>query len=299
MPLRFGLSIPEFQDTSRQIIVNGIPDFSRFDAIENVRNAVDEGYSVIEIAMDARHIIPGSLSQEDINRLADLRDELRHSYTAHLPFWSVELASFNEHVRRGSIESTIEAIELAKPLEPEAYVLHITGDLAAQFSNLSYGNELARMIANLLLGFSATSVEEIIRKTKIDARRIVVENVMFPFSITRDLIDALNLNICFDTAHLLTHMCGDESVIEFYREHKDRITEIHLQDGNYHEHEGTIVREDHIPLGHGIMGKTVLREFLLKLISDKFDGPIIFELTKDEARKSLNYIQEAVPEALQ
>jgi sugar phosphate isomerase/epimerase len=299
MPLRFGLSIPEFQDTSRQVIANGIPDFSRFDAIENVRNAVDDGFSVIELAMDAKHIIPGSLSQEEINRLAALRDELRHSYTAHLPFWSVELASFNEHVRRGSIESTIEAIELAKPLEPEAYVLHITGDLAAQFSNLSYGNELTRMIANLLLGFASASVGEIISKTEIDSRKIAVENVMFPFDITRDLIDDLDLSICFDTAHLLSRMSGTETVIEFYNNHRDRISEVHLQDGNYHEYEGAIAREDHLPLGRGIMRAMILREFLLKLVSDRFDGPIIFELSRDDAENSMNLIKELAPEANQ
>jgi sugar phosphate isomerase/epimerase len=298
MPLRFGLSIPEFQDTSKQIIVDGIPDFSRFDVIENVRNAVTEGYSVIELAMDARHIIPGSLSPEEINRLADLRDELRHSYTAHLPFWSVELASFNEHVRKGSIESTIEAIELAKPLDPEAYVVHITGDLAAQFSNLRYGNDLTRMIANLLLGFSAASVEEIISKTEIDHRKLAVENIIFPFEITRDLIDDLNLSICFDTAHLLTRMSGTESIIEFYRRHKARITEIHLQDGNYHEYEGAVARDDHIALGHGIMGESVLREFLLQLQKDKFSGPLIFELSKDEVAESLEQIKRVVPEVL-
>jgi sugar phosphate isomerase/epimerase len=298
MPLRFGLSIPEFQDTSRQIIVDCIPDFSRFNVIDVIRNAVCEGYSVVELAMDAKHIIPSSLSSETISRLVDLKDELGHSYTTHLPFWSVELASFNEHVRNGSIESTIDAIELAKPLEPEAYVLHITGDLAAQFSNLSYSNDPPRMIANLLLGFAAASVEEILCRTELNPRKIAVENVMFPFATTRDLIDDLDLSICFDTAHLLSRMSGTESVMDFYRTHSNRITEIHLQDATYKEYEGAVAREDHIALGRGIMSNSVLREFLLELVRDNFGGPLIFELTKDEAKESLNLIKRVVPETM-
>jgi hypothetical protein len=46
------------------------------------------------------------------------------------------------------------------------------------------------------------------------------------------------------------------------------------------------------------MGDTVLRDFLLELVKDNFDGPIIFELTKDEARESLDLIKNLVPEVM-
>ncbi|MHA1423408.1 MAG: hypothetical protein ACTSSD_15070 [Candidatus Thorarchaeota archaeon] len=44
------------------------------------------------------------------------------------------------------------------------------------------------------------------------------------------------------------------------------------------------------------MGDSALREFLLELIKDKFEGPIIFELTKVEAQESLELIRKVVPE---
>ena len=93
-------------------------------------------------------------------------------------------------------------------------------------------------------------------------------------------------------------MSGTESVMDFYKTHRDRITEIHLQDATYTEYENAVAREDHIALGRGIMGDSALREFLTELVNDKFDGPIIFELTKDEARESLDLIRKVVPEAL-
>ena len=46
------------------------------------------------------------------------------------------------------------------------------------------------------------------------------------------------------------------------------------------------------------MGDAVLREFLLELVKDKFTGPLIFELTMDEAMQSLDLIRKIVPEAV-
>ena len=288
----------EFEATAQQIIVDGIPDFSRLDAVDVVRECVQEGFSVVELTLDAQHIIPNLFTTESINRLVDLKDELGHSYTSHLPFWSIELASFNEHVRKGSIESTIESIELTKPLDPEAYVLHATGDLGAYVSSLNYGGSVVQILCTLLAGYAATSIEEIISRTEIDPRKLVIENVEFPFDVMRPVIDDLDASICFDTAHLLSEMSGTESIMDFYKTHKDRITEIHLQDGTITRYAGAVAREDHIALGRGIMGDTVLREFLLALIKDDFDGPVIFELTKQETTESLDLIKRVVPEVL-
>jgi len=298
MPLRFGITALEFQEVAQQVVADGIPDFSRLDVTDIIRDTVSVDYSVLELSMDVKHIIPGSFTPDTVSRLVHLKDELGHSYTVHLPFWSIELATFNEHVRMGSVDSIIDTIELTKSLEPEAYVLHATGDLASDFSSLNYDANLVRLISTLLAGFAAASVEDIISRTEINPRELAIENVEFPFDIMRDVINDLDTSICFDTAHLLSRMSGTESVMDFYNSHKDRITEIHLQDATYKEYEGAVAREDHIALGHGIMGDAVLREFLEELVKDKFDGPIIFELTKDEARESLDLIRKVVPEAL-
>ncbi len=298
MPLRFGITALEFQEVAQQVVADGIPDFSRLDVTDIIRDAVSDDCSVLELSMDVKHVIPGSLTPETINRLIELKDELGHTYTVHLPFWSIELATFNEHVRMGSVDSIIDAIELTKPLEPEAYVLHASGDLAAVFSNLNYDSNLVQLISTLLAGFAAASVEDIVSRTEIHSRKLAIENVDFPFTVLRDVIDDLDTSICFDTAHLLARMSGTESVMDFYTAHKDRITEIHLQDATYKEYDGAVAREDHIALGQGIMGDNVLRQFLTELIKDKFAGPIIFELTKDEASDSLEHIRNVVPEAL-
>ncbi|MGY5860428.1 MAG: cobamide remodeling phosphodiesterase CbiR [Candidatus Thorarchaeota archaeon] len=298
MPLRFGLTALEFQQVARKVIVDGVPDFSRFDVCNLVQETASQGWSVIELSMDVKPIIPSSITPESIDRLIELKDELDISYTVHLPYLSIELTTFNEHVRKGSVESIIDIIELSKSLGPEAYVLHSTGDLAAELSTLPYSTDIVHTISMLLAGFAATSVEEIVSRTEINPRKLAIENYIFPFEVMRDVIDDQDTSICFDTAHLLCQMSGTESIMDFYQTHKDRITEIHLQDGNFTKCGGVVDYDDHIPLGTGLMGDSVLREFLLKLVKDKFNGPLIFELTNDEASESLNHIQKIVPEAL-
>ncbi|MFX1484628.1 MAG: hypothetical protein ACFFCP_15730, partial [Promethearchaeota archaeon] len=96
----------------------------------------------------------------------------------------------------------------------------------------------------------------------------------------------------------LSIMSGTESIMDFYTAHRDRITEIHLQDATFTDYGDAIAREDHLALGQGIMGDSVLKEFLLELVKDQFDSPIIFELDKDETRASLDHIRKVVPAAL-
>ena len=298
MALRFGLTALDFQSVAQQVISDGIPDFSRVNVVDIIRDVAAAGFSLMELSLDAKYILDSIFTPDSVSRLEDLKEELGLSYTVHLPLWSIELATFNGPVREGSVKSIVECIRVVEKLDPEAYVLHATGSLAAEFSVLPYSKNTVRLIGMLLSGFSRDSVEEVISETEIDPRKLAIENCLFPFDITRDVIDDLDTSICFDTAHLITHMSGTESVMEFYNTHKDRITEIHLQDGTYSEHDGAIARHDHIPLGRGIMGDSVLREFLSALMKDTFRGPVIFELSKEEARESLNHIKKVVPTVL-
>lgn len=295
--MRFGIVPLEFEPAAELIIGNGTPDFSRFDVVELVRSALQiDHIEVIELTLDVPHLIPGSLTPDTIHQLMELRDKTGCTYTAHLPLWSLELASPNEYVRKGSVESAVAAVELVEPLEPEYYVLHSTGALAAEFSRLNFSDGIIQIFASFMAGFSAQSIEEILEQTSLDSKRLAVENIEFPFKITRQVIDEYDCSICFDTGHLLTKFSGDEPVIDFYREHRDRIVEIHLNDGSYRECDGVAVHEDHLALGDGEMP---VQEFVSEIYNDGFDGPLIFELTTEQARRSLELIDQLVPEALE
>ncbi|MGQ4912177.1 MAG: cobamide remodeling phosphodiesterase CbiR [Candidatus Thorarchaeota archaeon] len=294
MSLKFGITPLDFVPTAERVIVNGVPDFSRFDIVDVIREAVDGGFPVVELTMDIVHIVPGSLSPGVVERLADLRDELHHSYTVHLPFWSLELASFNDDIRKASVASIVKAIEVVEPLNPESYVLHTTGALGAEFSSKGFPAHLHRLVCALLTGFSATSVEEIITATEINPRLLAIENLDFPFEFTQDVVEEYDTSICFDVGHLVSKQSGTESIIEFYRAHKNRIIEMHLHDGTYQEVDGFPHRTDHIALGEGEMP---ISDFFTELVRDKFDYPLIFETSTREAELSLERIRRLVPSA--
>ncbi len=294
MGLRFGLMPLEFRPILDRIMVSGVPDFSRFNIVDIIRESVEAGYELIEVSMDLEYILPNSLDDDKIEKLVELKDELGHSYTVHLPLWSVEPASFNDKIRSASVNTIISAIKQAEKLEPEAYVYHATGSLAAEFSRLDVPVNIRNIISSYMLSYASTSIEEILAGSEIDPRLLAVENVEFPFSLTREMIDEYNVGICFDTGHLLTKYSGEESVIEFYKKHHDRIIEIHLHDGSYEECNGVPLHKDHVALGVGDMP---IKEFISLLHKDKFSKPIIFEISKSEADLSLTRIQRAVPEA--
>jgi len=292
--LRFGAVAIEFMPAVQRIIAGGVPDFSRINLVDIVREVVAiEHIEVIEITTEMEHMVPDSITPEVISQLVDLKDELGHSYSVHLPIWSIELASFNPFIRSGGVESICHSIKTAELLEPEAYVLHSSGSLAAEFLRNNYSEAMHILVCGYMTEFSMKSVEEIISKTEIDSRKLAIENIEFPFEFTRDIIDEHDTGICFDTGHALTKQSGDESVLEFYRQHRDRIVEVHLNDGIDTKTPGKY--EDHLVIGKG---ELPVREFLLELKKDGFKGPLIFELTTEEVLESLTHIKEAVPEVL-
>ena len=67
------------------------------------------------------------------------------TYTLHLPLWSVEPSTPLNPVRNGSVAAIVQTIQATLPLEPEVYVLHATGALAAEFYNMKI-SEMARML---------------------------------------------------------------------------------------------------------------------------------------------------------
>ena len=294
--MRFGHTSLEFSRVANQIVSGGVPDFSKFNVVDHVRNSLNiEHISVAEITAEIHYIVPNALSDHAIKGLIDLKDEMGHAYTVHLPLWSVELATFNEPIRKGGVQSVVDMIKRLEPIEPESYVLHSTGPLATEFSQLNYPKPNVDMICTLMAGFSATSIEEILSQTEVDPAIIAVENIQFPFDVTREVIDEYGLGICFDTGHLLSMQSGDETMLEFYRRHRDRIIEFHLHDGR------PSMSGEHYPIDHNALGTgdMPVREFLMELVRDDFKGPIIFELSSQEVVESLKYIEKIVPEALQ
>lgn len=286
MPLDFANIVDTMMSAGRL-------DLSRFDFPQIVRDAVATGYGHIEITMDMTHVLPGALTEKTVQRFAEIKKQKKITYSVHLPLWSIEPASPNQDIRKASVQSLADSIELALPLDPECYVLHSTGALAAEFSRLSVNAELKEIINGYMASFAEESVEELLTKTGIDPRKLAVENVEFPWHITRGTVDRLGLSVCFDTGHLLARYSGEISVMEFLETNIDRIAEIHLHDA-FHRLEGShTLRRDHMALGEGNLPTAALLRYL---DSQRFRGPLVFELTPEDATRSLQVIRRLCPE---
>ncbi|MFX0168002.1 MAG: cobamide remodeling phosphodiesterase CbiR [Candidatus Hodarchaeota archaeon] len=288
--MRFGITPLQFDNTLGIVGVSGSPDFTRFDYAAIIREIYAQGFSLIELTLDVRYVLPGGLSEQAVEALRMVKEELDLTFTAHLPLWAIEPATPNQFIREASVACTVDAIELVKPLNPEVYVLHNTGALAAEFNRLELPNPFARMVTEYFKMHSKQSVEEILDQTGIPSEKLALENVEFPFEATWQIAEALNTGVCLDTGHLLAGFSGDIGILEFIDRYFSRIREVHLHDGGQMASEGgTVRRYDHQALGTGMLP---IEGFLSALLERNYDGTIIFELSLQDALESLKVIRD-------
>jgi len=259
------------------------------DAATLVERIADLGFTLIELNTDLNVFFPDSFGVPTVQRLRALKESRGLSYTVHLPLWSVEPSTPVQWVRQGSVETLVDAVLRLSPLEPEAYVLHATGALAAEFSTMAAIPDEARpLVTGIFQRHAAHSVEELLRRTQLPSRVIAVETIEFPFDLTLALAEELDLSLCLDTGHVLAKYPGPVAFEEALQRALPRLAEVHLHDGYYHpQPDGTFRRGAHLPLGEGDLPL----DFLLDTLDEAgFEGPIIFELTIEEAKTSLDHL---------
>jgi len=293
--MRFGLTALSFPAAIQSIFHGGTVDFSRFSYLRVIEEAVSAGFKHVELTLDAMYALPGSLSPDKIGRISELKESLEFTVSAHLPLWAVEPASFNERIRAASVLSCVDAIEATRVLEPEYYVLHATGGLAAEFSRLPFPDYNA-LIDGVMVSIALKSAREIIERSKVDRKRIALESVEFPLGMTAGVADDLDCSLVLDTGHVLAGYSGAVPLMDALRAFLPRMVGMHLHDGMRRRgSDGTYAVKDHLPLGSGDM-KTA--EFLDAVVRSGFDGPVVFELTREEALRSLDFIGKVRPDLI-
>lgn len=257
-----------------------------FDHAGLVQELADRGFNLIELGGDLVLFMPHTFSPPAIERLAALKEECGLTYTVHLPLWSVEPSTPLVPVRQGSVRALIECIEATRPLEPEVYVLHATGALAAEFYRMRLPETARPLILRYYFQSCAReSLKALLAETGIPGRRLALETVEFPFDLTLELAEELDLSICLDTGHILVGFSGPIELFDALEQSLGRLAEIHLHDGPWQGPERRIgYGQDHQPLGSGDLD---VGRLLGRLMEADFAGPIIFELKVEEALASL------------
>jgi sugar phosphate isomerase/epimerase len=293
--MRFGIMTLQREaiiphDMTNEQVVEYLSSFSH---TELVRSLSDVGFNTIELGMDLALFLPQIFQPTEIAALADLKDELDLAYTVHLPLWSIEPSTPLEHVRTGSAQALVENIQMTLPLDPEVYVAHATGALAAEFYRMNLPDLAKGFILRQFQSKAKESLLWILSETGIPSRQLAIETVEFPFELTLELAEELDLSICLDTGHVLVGFSGPVSLDQTLESSLSRLAEIHLHDGPWQGHEQKIgYGQDHQPLGKGDLN---IEPFLDLLVAAEFKGPIIFELQVQEALDSLDLIRSLRP----
>jgi sugar phosphate isomerase/epimerase len=269
---------------------------AEFDQAGVVRALAAKGFNLIEIGNDLGIFLPHILEPPAIEKLARLSEEMNLTYTVHLPLWSVEPSTPLEAVRSGSVQALIEDIHRTQPLNPEMYVLHATGALAAEFYRMNMPDIAKQYTLQQFQGGAEKSIKAILSETGIPSRKIAIETIEFPFEMTLALAESLNLSMCLDTGHVIVGFSGPISVFDALEACLPRLGEVHLHDGPWQGPEHKIgYQKDHQALGKGDLD---VARFLDRLQEANFKGPIIFELSVQEALDSIDYIRDLRPDYL-
>jgi sugar phosphate isomerase/epimerase len=109
------------------------------------------------------------------------------------------------------------------------------------------------------------------------------------------LAEEFDLSICLDTGHVLAGFPGWFDFFEVVERLLPRLAEIHLHDCKKMPTGERGYGEDHKPLGSGDLE---LGRFLDRLQTAGFKGPLVFELSVDEALVSLQVVKSIRPDYL-
>jgi sugar phosphate isomerase/epimerase len=263
-----------------------------FDHAGLVRELGARGFNPIELGGDLGMFLPNVYNPESIEKLKALKAN-GLTYTTHLPLWSVEPSTPLTPVRTGSVEAVVDIINATRPLEPEAYVLHATGALAAEFYNMNISETARALILRQFQSGARESIRSILAKTELPSRRLAIETVEFPLDMTLELVEEFDLSVCLDTGHVLAGFPGWFDFFEVVDKLLPRLAEVHLHDSRKMPEGKRGYGEDHKPLGHGDLE---LGRFLDRLVKADYLGPLVFELTVKEALESLVVIRSIRPD---
>lgn len=96
------------------------------------------------------------------------------------------------------------------------------------------------------------SIQAVLEETRLPARQLAVETIEFPFDLTLEMAERLDLSICLDTGHVLAGFAGTVDLFSVLEQVLPRLAEIHLHDCPIPANpDQPAYGLDHQPLGRG------------------------------------------------
>ena len=151
--------------------------------------------------------------------------------------------------------------------------------------------ELGRaLILRQFQAVRARASARILAETGIPSRQLAIETIEFPFELTLELAEELDLSLCLDVGHVLSGFSGPIDLFDVLERMLPRLAEVHLHDSpRWTPGTPIVYGADHQALGTGDLD---LGRLLRRLEAASFAGPLVMELTVPEAEASLEVIRK-------
>ena len=220
-----------------------------------------------------------------------IKNELKIGFTVHAPILDIHLGSLNRRVRSAALEEIKASFDLARTVDASLVVVHGAPGIltmpAGEWSKQAYQpgtderervdkqeaylvralKDLADYAPDILLG---------------------LENLVFPHEMYRSpeemrellqKVNRSNVGVTIDAGHAL--VCGYEAS-DFINLLNDRVVHIHL-----HDNHG--VRDEHLPLGKGVVDYVGIIQTLKKM---DYQGVVNLEFSLTNPENYEDYMLE-------
>lgn len=163
---------------------------------------------------------PDSLpSEEELNQLAVMGNDLALTYNVHLPL-DIDILTPPKHGQHTTVHRMADIIKWVGILNPTTLTLHLSCTLSKPLKNdiLAWQKK------------TETVLYELLDVSRIDSRQISIETLHYPPHWFAPIVNELNFAVCLDVGHVLRYGYDLEQVIDDYA---SRISIIHLHGVKY------------------------------------------------------------------
>jgi len=160
-----------------------------------------------------------------IDHLIELSKLHRLGFNIHLPL-DISLGDECDDVRTHGISITKTVIERTLPLNPSLYTLHLdfTNPPTPPLRRTEDGGFVQEKDVEAWRRRVSRSLKEILNNG-IEAKRISIETLAYPFEWIEDMVDQFGFSICLDIGHILTHGYG---LGHYLKSYLPRTSVVHL-----------------------------------------------------------------------
>jgi sugar phosphate isomerase/epimerase len=167
----------------------------------------------------------GVPDEAELRALVEWKGRAELTYTVHTPL-NVSLASDRESQRQRAIEQVCRAIELARPLRPHAYIVHV------YLGDCEHDREPSDLPA--WRRRAAGSLEAIL-DSGISPADVCVETLDYDFSHIEPVVDDLGLSVAIDLGHLHRDARPEQEFL-LRNLHRTRVIQWHGVDPSGRDH---------------------------------------------------------------